>query len=344
MQPTTEIQKTEAKELATKIFNKPEIIEKFQAILKTGTNAYIQSALLCIADNPSLMECTPKSLVASVLRSATLGLSLDPALRQGFVIPRWNNKLKSKVAYFQPHYNGLYNLASRTGKYRAINVSPIYEGEQVFENVQTGLHGYKPAGYNVMALPSDQISRLDTGYRDVTSGKPAAKIIGYLGYFKTMDGLEKSVWMTISEIHEHAQKWAPENYNSEYGAWKDPKKRPTMEMKTVFLALTKFMDLSGERNSKLREAIESENEQDDDPITVEPVAQETPSETTTEPIQYAVKDTDLVSPLSQWAIRTAADAWNIDISAANRQLASANLPATMSRGQFKDFVTEGVKP
>ena len=77
-------------------------------------------------------------------------------------------------------------------------------------------------------------------------------------------------------------------------------------MKTVFLALTKFMDLSGERNSKLREAIESENEQDDDPITVEPVAQEAPSEAAAEPIQYTTKDTDLVSPLSQWAIKTAA--------------------------------------
>ena len=339
MQPTTQ---TETKELATKIFSKPEIIEKFQAILKTGTNAYIQSALLCISDNPKLLECTPQSLVKSALRSATLGLSLDPALRQAFIIPRWNKQLKAQVAYFQPHYNGLYNLASRTGKYRAINVSPIYEGEQVLENVQTGLHGYKPAGYNVVALPNDQISRLDSGYRDVTSGKPAAKIIGYLGYFKTMDGLEKSIWMTIAEIHEHAQKWAPENYASDYGAWKDPKKRPTMEMKTVFLALTKFMDLSGERNAKLREAIESENESDDiisaDSI---PAADESP-EDVTEQI-YTGKDSDLVSPLSQWAVKTAADAWNIGIPEAKKQLETAGLPTTMARGKFKDFVTEGIK-
>ena len=146
-------------------------------------------------------------------------------------------------------------------------------------------------------------------------------------------GLIVSMFQAATQINEQTLSFLP---------------RLIMTIATIGMAgpwiLTKFMDLSGERNSKLREAIESENEQDDDPITVEPVAQETPSETTTEPIQYAVKDTDLVSPLSQWAIKTAADAWNIDISAANRQLASANLPATMSRGQFKDFVTEGVKP
>lgn len=339
MQPNTnELPKSEVKELATRIFNKPDIIAKFQQVLKTGTDAYIQSALLCISDNPKLLECTPQSLVKSALRSATLGLSLDPALRQAFIIPRWDKKLRAQVAYFQPHYNGLYNLASRTGKYRAINVSPIYEGEQVFENVQTGLHGYKPAGYNVMALPSDQISRLDTGYRDVTNGKPEAKVIGYLGYFKTMDGLEKSVWMTVKEIHEHAQKWAPENYASEYGAWKDPKKRPTMEMKTVFLALTKFMDLSGERNSKLREAIESENDQDEEIINIEP---EQPKEEQhqTQPIITVEKDTDLVSPLNQWAVRFAADHWNIDAAEAKRQIEKASLPSTMKRSEFKAFVT-----
>jgi len=331
---------SQVKETAIKIFNKPEIIGKFQPILKKGTEAFIQSALLCISDNPKLLECTPQSLVKSTLRSATLGLSLDPALRQAFIIPRWNKQLKAQVAYFQPHYNGLYNLASRTGKYRAINVSPIYDGEQVLENVQTGLHGYRPAGTNIIALPNDQVSRLDSGYRDVTKGKPALKVIGYLGYFKTMDGLEKSVWMTVEEIHEHAQKWAPENYASEYGAWKDPKKRPTMEMKTVFLALTKFMDLSGERNAILREAIESESNQDEEPLNIDPLPAEAEKE---EPQTVATgRDTDPISPMSQWALKTAADSWNIDIAEASRQIAAAKLPATMTRGQFLDFVTEGV--
>ena len=320
-QPTPEV-----KELAVAIFNKPNILEKFQAILKSGTNAYIQSTLLAITDNTKLMECTPQSLVKSALRSATLGLSLDPALRQGFIIPRKNKG--TWVAQFQPHYNGLYQLAQRTGKYRAINVSPIHEGERVFENVQTGLHGYIPEGYNVLAAPSDQISGMDNGYRDVTGGKNEKPIIGYLAYFKTMDGLEKSVYMTVKEIHEHAQKWAPENYNSDYGAWKDPKKRPTMEMKTVFLALSKFMDLSGERNAILRQAIEADaNPDDDNMITVEPtIVQQT------QPEPQAEKATDFISPLSKWAIDTAVTEWNCSEAEARKALNV--FPPSMTRGEF----------
>lgn len=324
----------EVKEIAVVLFNKPEIKAKFQPILGAGTDAYIQSALLCISDNPKLLECTPQSLVKSALRSATLGLSLDPALRQAFMIPRYNKQAKGQVAYFQPHYNGLYNLAQRTGKYRAINVSPIHEGEQVFENVQTGLHGYRPAGYNALAVPNNQISGLDSGWRDVTSGKNEKPIIGYLGYFKTMDGLEKSVYMTVKEIHEHAQKWAPENYNSDYGAWKDPKKRPTMEMKTVFLALTKFMDLSGERNAILRQAIEADtNPDDENAITVEPtIVQQVQPEPTTN----AEKPTDFISPLSKWAIDTAVNEWNCSEAEARKTLNV--FPLSMTRGDFLNKV------
>ena len=324
----------EVKEFAVAVFNKPAIIEKFQAILKSGTNAYIQSALLAITDNTKLMDCTPQSLVKSALRSATLGLSLDPALRQAFIIPRPIKGIWT--ASFQPHYNGLYQLAQRTGKYRAISVNPIYEGERVLENVQTGLHCYKPEGYNVLTTPNSDISGLNDGYRDVTSGKSEKPIIGYLAYFKTMDGLEKSVYMTVKEIHEHAQKWAPENYNSQYGAWKDAKKRPTMEMKTVFLALTKFMDLSGERNAVLRQAIEADaNPDDENTITVEPTivqqTEPTPPQTQTE------KDTDFVSPQSRWAVAYAADEWNCSMNDAATSLKS--FPASMTRASFKAQVT-----
>ena len=320
----------EAKELAVQIFNKPAILEKFQAILKSGTNAYIQSALLAITDNPKLMDCTPQTLVKSVLRSATLGLSLDPALRQGFIIPRKSHG--TWIAQFQPHYNGLYNLASRTGKYRAINVNPIYEGDTVFENILTGLHGYVQANSKILGVPNNQISGLDNGWRNVTKGKNSAKIIGYLAYFRTMDGLEKSVWMTIEEIHAHALKWAPENYNNEYSAWKDKKKLPTMEMKTVFLALTKFMDLSGERNAYLRQAIEADQNPDsEDMITVEPIIVQK-----TENVRIVEeKTTDLVSPLSAWAIAYAAEQWNISKADAKKAIEGAGYPDSMSREAFK---------
>jgi len=268
---------------ALEVFNSPKILAKFHDLTGNERSAktYIQSALIVIADSPQLMECTPRSLVKACLRSASLQLSLDPVARQAYLIPR-SAKVKAKngvpehyekQATFQPHYHGLYDLAVRTNKYRVIAVNPIYEGESVFENVQTGIHTYSRSGSGVMlAAEQTGVNTLNDGYRNVTKGRPQSDIIGYLGYFKTNKGFEKSVWMTVGEIHEHAQKWAPDNYNSQYGAWKDAKKRPTMEMKTVFIQLSKFMDLSGDE--KLSEAISAETDNPAEDEAIEAIATE----------------------------------------------------------------------
>lgn len=346
---TTQHETEPAKEMAIQLFNKPAIIEKFRAILQGGTNAFIQSALICIADNTKLMECTPQSLVKGALRSATLNLSLDPALRQAFLVPRKDkNQNWAWVASFQPHYNGLYQLAQRTGKYRAINVSPIYKGEKVYENVQTGLHGYVQEGSSILAAPQNQISFLDNGYRDVTSGKNTEPIIGYLAYFKTMDGLEKSVWMTIKEIHEHAQRWAPENYASDYGAWKDKRKLPTMEMKTVFLALTKFMDLSGERNAILKAALQADADAErDDDNTIDAEAEEVPAPQQPQPTpqpapqptpQTKAQPVEFICPTGKPAVEYAAKAWGVTKAEALNNIQRAKMPATMKKKEFQDLI------
>lgn len=253
---------------------KPETISRFTPMLGKGAEAFINSALILINNDPKLQECTTMSLYKSTLRAASLELSLDQSLRQGFIIPR-PRKIKAHKdertgqnipeqrvmeANFQPHYNGVRNLAERTGRYKVINVSPIYEGQRVFLDQLTGLH-YIVLG-DTFTMP-EQTSRLTVANTlEVTNGKPQTSVLGYLGYYKTFKGVERTVYMTIAEIHEHAKKWAKENYFSEYGSWQDEKKRPYMEMKTVFLQLTKTMDLSGKENAKLLKAIEIDNGDD----------------------------------------------------------------------------------
>lgn len=257
---------------------KPETIEKFTSILGRSAMAFISSALILINSDEKLQECTTVSLYKSILRSASLELSLDQSIRQGWLIAR-KRKIKAytktdgtkvpehwvQEATFQPHYNGLRALAERTGKYKVINVSPIYAGQVVRLDQLTGLH-YIVLG-NTFTMP-EQSNRLTVANTlDVTNGKPQEKVVGYLGYYKTQKGVERTVYMSISEIHQHARTWALDAYNNEYGAWKDPKKLPVMEMKTVFLQLTKTMDLSGKENENLRTALEIEDSiEQDEPL------------------------------------------------------------------------------
>lgn len=248
---------------------KPETLARFTPTLGKSAQSFIDSALILINSDPKLQECTTMSLYKTCLRAASLELSLDPALRQGWIIPR-GKKIKAtkdspehwvKEASFQPHYNGIRNLAERTGRYKVINCSPIYKRQRIRLDQMTGLH-YIMHG-DLFTIP-EQVSRLTVANTlDVTDGRPPEDdVIGYLAYFKTWQGNEKTVYMSLSEIHEYAQKWAPDNYNNEYGTWQDPKKRPTMEMKTVFIQLTKLMDLSGKESEKLKKAVELEDGDD----------------------------------------------------------------------------------
>ncbi len=291
----TAIQTTDPNERIESFMRRPDTLEKFVTILGKEANSFVSSALILINSDAKLQECTTMSLYKSVLRAASLELSLDTSLRQGYIVPR-GKKIKAytkpdgtkvsehwvQEANFQPHYNGIRNLAERTGRYKVINTSPIYEGQRIRLDQLTGLH-YIVLG-DTFTLP-EQANRLTIANTiDVTDGKPQQKVIGYLAYYKTHQGVERTVYMTIKEIHEHAQKWAKENYNSEYGSWKDPKKLPYMEMKTVFLQLTKTMDLSGKESAKLRKAIEIEEGDDfGDLEQVEGVTVDEPQAEATEP-------------------------------------------------------------
>jgi recombination protein RecT len=218
------------------------------------SNAYIQSVLIACAASKDLMACEPESVLRSALRAASLELSCDPALKQAYLVP-----IKGK-AEFWPHYRGLYTLAMRTGKYVAINVTPVYEGQRVVMNNVTGIHNLVIRGD--LMVDNDRLSKLFAqGYSDVTDGKPKEKVVGYLGYFQTVRGFKKTVYMSLSDIVEHVEKYAPGNYHNPKSDWNDPKFRPAMEAKTVLKELLRWADLSGKESAGLRQAMAADIDQ-----------------------------------------------------------------------------------
>ena len=182
----------------------PEIIERFAEIVgKHNAGGYVQSAILAVANNEALQKCTPQSIFASALRAATVQLLCEPSLGQAYLVP-----FKDK-ATFIIGYKGLYQLALRTGKYRFINVSSIYEGELIFEDRFTG---------------------------EVTleGGKTSNTVIGYLASFQLTSGFSKSFYMTVDEIHAHADRYS-KSVNYATSPWKT--NRVEMERKTVLRLL-----------------------------------------------------------------------------------------------------------
>lgn len=79
-----------------------------------------------MASSPYVVErCSAGSIVASILRAATLRLELDPALGQAYIVPRKDQ------ATLQVGARGWIDLAHRTGKLLAIDVGAIHANDEV---------------------------------------------------------------------------------------------------------------------------------------------------------------------------------------------------------------------
>jgi len=112
----------------TKYMHSETVKARFAEVVgERNAGPYIASVMLAVANDDSgkLKQCTPSSVYISALRAASLRLSVDPATGQAYLIP-YKDKATLIVGY-----KGLQDMAVRTGRYRYINVSKMYEGEEV---------------------------------------------------------------------------------------------------------------------------------------------------------------------------------------------------------------------
>jgi len=186
-----------------------EVMETFSRLVGRNAPHYVQSAIIAVQSNERLMQCTPRSIFSSALRAATLRLSCDPAIGHAWLVP-YKNKSGVIEAQFQAGWKGVQHMALRTGKYRYINVSPVYEGEEVVEDRITGS------------------LKIEGG---VTSPK---KEKGLIASFALLSGLQKSIYMTNEEMEAHGKKYS-KGYNKADGIWTTNK--PAAYHKTILLKL-----------------------------------------------------------------------------------------------------------
>jgi len=184
------------------------IKKRFEEILGKKAAGFMSSVINVVNGNDALKACDPMSVVASASIAATLDLPVDPNLGFAYIIP-YKNKGAAK-AQFQIGYKGYVQLAMRTGLYKTMNVSEVYEGEIKSSNRITG--------------------EIEFDF----DGKQSDKIVGYIAYFKLINGFEKILYMTTEEVMAHGKKFSKSFYR-ENGLWQtDPH---SMCLKTVFKRL-----------------------------------------------------------------------------------------------------------
>lgn len=169
--------------------------KRFNELLGKKAPGFI-SSMINVSNSPSLKDADPNSIISSAVVAATLDLPIDQNLGFAYIVP-YNTKENGnfiKKAQFQMGYKGYIQLAMRTGQYKTINAIEIYQGEIEAVNRLTG----------EIEFNKDE-SFID---RDI--------VVGYIAYFKLLNGFEKIIYMSKEEMERHAKK-----YSQSYSSSKD---------------------------------------------------------------------------------------------------------------------------
>lgn len=89
----------------------------------------LRQLLLACSRDKKILDCTPESVLRSLVRSAECGLDCSGRDGQGYLVPFKNNRTDTLEAVFMPGYRGLQLNLVRSGAVKLIEASVVYEGE-----------------------------------------------------------------------------------------------------------------------------------------------------------------------------------------------------------------------
>lgn len=167
---------------------KDDFKKRFEDILGKKATGFI-SSVINIASGKSLEGVDSNSVVASAVVAATLDLPIDPNLGFAYIVPFNDNKNKRKVAQFQIGYKGFIQLAMRSGQYKTINATEVFEHE------------------------IKHINRLTGEIEFNENPEPSTKVVGYVAYFRLINGFEKALYMSREQLEAHGKKYS-QSYKS----------------------------------------------------------------------------------------------------------------------------------
>lgn len=204
-----------------------DVKKRFGEILGKKSAGFVSSIVAAVKANSKLQVADPRSVLASAVMAATLDLPINSNLGFAYIVPYKGN------AQFQMGYKGFIQLSIRSSQYQTMNASDVYEDE---------LEDWNPITGEFKLTDRKTWRQRDAGETD--------KIVGYVAFFRLINGFEKFLFMTKDQIRRHGKRYS-KSFDSENGQWR--LNFSAMALKTVLkLLLSKWGILSIE----LQKAIE----------------------------------------------------------------------------------------
>ena len=187
---------------------------RFDELLGKRSASFISSVVSLVNADENMQAAfyaAPMTVIQAALKAATFDLPIDQNLGYAYIVPFKNKGVPT--ANFILGWKGMHQLALRTGAYRTINVVDVREGELKSYNRLTE--------EVVLEFEEDEDKR------------EALKVIGYVGYYKLVNGAEKTIYMTVKQIENHEKKHRKVDYMGK--GWRDD--WDAMARKTVYRKL-----------------------------------------------------------------------------------------------------------
>lgn len=206
--------------LVNSMLDKDGMRKRFDELLGKRTPQFVSSIVSMVNADKNLQQAfyeSPMTVIQASLKAAMFDLPIDQSLGYAHIVPFKNYKkdlgAKKMEATFILGWKGMHQLALRTGAYKTINVVDVREGEL--------------KSYNRLT------EEIKIDFIEDEDARDALPIIGYVGYYRLVNGAEKTVYMSTKSIAAHEKKFRKGDFQGK--GWRDD--WDAMARKTVYRIL-----------------------------------------------------------------------------------------------------------
>ena len=196
---------------------------RFDELLGKRAPQFISSLITLVNATPELQQAvyeSPATVIQAALKADTYDLPIDQSLGYAYIVP-FKNTIKQPDGSFTKRmdasfiigWKGMNQLAMRTGAYKTINVMDVREGELKKYNRLT--------------------EEITLEFVEDEDERESLPVVGYVGYFKLINGTEKTIYMSRKQVEAHEKKNRKGQYMGK--GWRDDFE--AMALKTVFRRL-----------------------------------------------------------------------------------------------------------
>lgn len=219
-QKTQEVAAQSVTGMVNSILDRDGMRRRFDELLGKRAPQFISSIVSMVNADKNLQEAfysSPMTVIQSALKAAMFDLPIDQSLGYAYIVPFKNYKkdigAKKMEATFILGWKGMHQLALRTGAYKTINVVDVREGELKRYNRLT--------------------EEVDIDFIEDEEERNQRPVIGYVGYYRLVNGAEKTIYMSVKAIEAHEKRFRKGEYQGK--GWRDD--WDAMARKTVYRQL-----------------------------------------------------------------------------------------------------------